>query len=231
MGIENFSFFGPKNLLYYIQSNRYVIKRKVRFDIKEICDFELIFKDENITIYSKSLEFDEDNEHKNEDKENKNEDNENKNKGNKNENEDNIKKNVERNIINHHFEINKKSKPISSFKLINNKSENKIDIEVKENKIVNVNIDTNKKNKINEEYKINKKQKIMINNESEMNIESKKPSISIFICKTKDLPGKFDAEKAKKLGLKPGPLYRDLVNGIEVKLENGNIIKPSIIIF
>ena len=42
-----------------------------------------------------------------------------------------------------------------------------------------------------------------------------------------DLNGKFLPEKAKKLGLSPSPLYRKLVAGETITLENGTVIKPE----
>jgi ribonuclease BN (tRNA processing enzyme) len=50
-----------------------------------------------------------------------------------------------------------------------------------------------------------------------------------YICQTPDLPGKFDANKAKSLGLKPGPCYKDLINGKSVILEDGTVISPELV--
>jgi len=43
----------------------------------------------------------------------------------------------------------------------------------------------------------------------------------------KERPGKFDVEKAMKLGLKPGPLYKKLQMGESVKLPDGTVIRPE----
>lgn len=40
-------------------------------------------------------------------------------------------------------------------------------------------------------------------------------------------PGKLDAEKAAKLGVKPGPLLSNLKGGNPVKLPNGRIVRPG----
>ncbi|MEW6221864.1 MAG: ribonuclease Z [Candidatus Hadarchaeota archaeon] len=40
-------------------------------------------------------------------------------------------------------------------------------------------------------------------------------------------PGKLDAEKAARLGVKPGPLLSNLKGGNPVKLPNGRIVKPE----
>ncbi|KAG5418092.1 hypothetical protein I9W82_004421 [Candida metapsilosis] len=41
------------------------------------------------------------------------------------------------------------------------------------------------------------------------------------------IPGKFDAKKAKELGLKPGPIFKELVAGNSVVNEAGETILPS----
>ncbi|KAI5965447.1 hypothetical protein KGF57_000713 [Candida theae] len=41
------------------------------------------------------------------------------------------------------------------------------------------------------------------------------------------IPGKFDARKAKELGLKPGPIFKELVAGNSVVNEAGDTILPS----
>ncbi len=42
----------------------------------------------------------------------------------------------------------------------------------------------------------------------------------------KDLPGQLLVERAKAFGVPPGPLYRDLKNGIDITLEDGTVV-PS----
>lgn len=42
-----------------------------------------------------------------------------------------------------------------------------------------------------------------------------------------DRPGAFNPEKAKALGITPGPLFGKLQRGEEIALENGKVIKPS----
>ncbi|MEM1547469.1 MAG: ribonuclease Z [Thermoproteota archaeon] len=48
-----------------------------------------------------------------------------------------------------------------------------------------------------------------------------------YCFKEDDRPGKFNAEKAEELGIKPGPLRSMLIRGEPVRLENGRIIKPE----
>jgi len=48
-----------------------------------------------------------------------------------------------------------------------------------------------------------------------------------FVVKEDDLEGAIDVEKAKSLGLSPGPLYRKLKEGLDVTLEDGTIIKSK----
>ena len=48
-----------------------------------------------------------------------------------------------------------------------------------------------------------------------------------FIIRGPSPPGKFDAVVAKSLGVPPGPLCKDLVNGKSVTLDNGTIIRPE----
>jgi len=43
----------------------------------------------------------------------------------------------------------------------------------------------------------------------------------------KDRPGKFDVEKAKKLNIPPGPLFRKLQSGENITLEDGTLIRPE----
>lgn len=52
-------------------------------------------------------------------------------------------------------------------------------------------------------------------------------TISVFLCKLSDVPGKFNPQKAAKLGLPGGPKYRALVNGDSVTTPDGVVIKPS----
>ena len=52
-------------------------------------------------------------------------------------------------------------------------------------------------------------------------------SISVFLCKLADVPGKFDPQKALDLGLPKGPQYRALVNGESVTAPNGTVVHPS----
>lgn len=42
-----------------------------------------------------------------------------------------------------------------------------------------------------------------------------------------DLPGRFNLEKAKMLGIQPGPIYGKLQRGETVTLDDGRIIQPS----
>lgn len=42
--------------------------------------------------------------------------------------------------------------------------------------------------------------------------------------------GKFDAEKAKSLGIGEGPLRSVLIKGLDLKLPNGRVVKPSDVI-
>lgn len=51
-------------------------------------------------------------------------------------------------------------------------------------------------------------------------------SISVFLCKLSDVPGKFNPQKAADLGLPKGPQYRALVSGQSVIAPNGNLIHP-----
>ena len=52
-------------------------------------------------------------------------------------------------------------------------------------------------------------------------------SVSVFLCKLSDVPGKFNPERAAELGLPKGPQYRKLVDGQSVTAPNGKVIKPS----
>ncbi|KAF2301178.1 hypothetical protein GH714_020667 [Hevea brasiliensis] len=49
----------------------------------------------------------------------------------------------------------------------------------------------------------------------------------IYLCELPDIVGKFDPEKAKALGLKPGPKYRELQSGKSVKSDHQNIVVGS----
>ncbi|XP_058006065.1 tRNAse Z TRZ4, mitochondrial isoform X2 [Hevea brasiliensis] len=46
----------------------------------------------------------------------------------------------------------------------------------------------------------------------------------IYLCELPDIVGKFDPEKAKALGLKPGPKYGELQSGKSVKSDHQNIV-------
>ncbi len=62
-------------------------------------------------------------------------------------------------------------------------------------------------------------------------IETAEPDHSVneiaYALNEKQRPGKFHPEKAKNLGLQPGPKYARLQNGESVKLSDGTIIKPE----
>ena len=58
-------------------------------------------------------------------------------------------------------------------------------------------------------------------------ISSPPNSISVFLCKLSDVPGKFNPQKAVELGLPKGPSYRTLVDGESVTAPDGTIIHPS----
>lgn len=47
-----------------------------------------------------------------------------------------------------------------------------------------------------------------------------------FVCKLCDVPGKFDAERAKELGVPPSPLYKKLRNGESVTTSEGRVVHP-----
>ncbi|OIW09107.1 hypothetical protein TanjilG_16334 [Lupinus angustifolius] len=50
----------------------------------------------------------------------------------------------------------------------------------------------------------------------------------VYVCELPEIKGKFDPEKAKALGLKPGPKYRELQLGNSVKSDRQNImVHPS----
>lgn len=46
----------------------------------------------------------------------------------------------------------------------------------------------------------------------------------LYICELPEIRGKFDPEKARALGLRPGPKYRELQEGISVKSDTKNIM-------
>ena len=56
---------------------------------------------------------------------------------------------------------------------------------------------------------------------------SPRNSISVFLCKLADVPGKFNPQRAAELGLPKGPSYRALVNGESVTAPDGTVVHPS----
>lgn len=52
-------------------------------------------------------------------------------------------------------------------------------------------------------------------------------AFEVHLC---DIPGKFLVNKAKDLGLKSGPIFRDLTSGKTVTLPDGRIITPNMVI-
>ncbi|KVI05961.1 hypothetical protein Ccrd_015703 [Cynara cardunculus var. scolymus] len=46
----------------------------------------------------------------------------------------------------------------------------------------------------------------------------------LYICELPEIRGKFDPEKARALGLRPGPKYRELQEGVSVKSDTKNIM-------
>lgn len=48
-----------------------------------------------------------------------------------------------------------------------------------------------------------------------------------YICRTPPILGRLDVEKAKALGVPPGPLYGKLKNGQSVTLRDGRVILPE----
>lgn len=48
-----------------------------------------------------------------------------------------------------------------------------------------------------------------------------------YVCETPTMPGKFDVQRAKALGLKPGPAYGVLKAGKRVTMDDGTVIEPS----
>lgn len=61
-----------------------------------------------------------------------------------------------------------------------------------------------------------------------LNVESIKLTSSVaFSIILPDLPGKFMPQKAKDLGVKPGPLFKQLKENIAVTLPDGRVIQPE----
>ena len=54
-----------------------------------------------------------------------------------------------------------------------------------------------------------------------------KPANLCYICNLPERPGAFSVEKAKKLGLKPGPVVGRIKKGETVVLEDGTTIRPE----
>ena len=48
-----------------------------------------------------------------------------------------------------------------------------------------------------------------------------------YIIQEPDLPGTLNVEKATQAGLKPGPQFGQLKQGLQVVLENGDVVKPE----
>jgi ribonuclease Z len=48
-----------------------------------------------------------------------------------------------------------------------------------------------------------------------------------YVCRFADLPGKFDPNRAKALGLKAGPLFAKIVKGESVRNLKGEIVHPK----
>lgn len=46
----------------------------------------------------------------------------------------------------------------------------------------------------------------------------------VYVCELPEIKGKFDLEKAKALGLRPGPKYRELQLGNSVKSDHQNVM-------
>ncbi|XP_021765309.1 tRNase Z TRZ3, mitochondrial-like [Chenopodium quinoa] len=62
-----------------------------------------------------------------------------------------------------------------------------------------------------------------INNESETSIKPRDLSV-VYICELPEIQGKFDPERAKALGLRAGPKYRELQQGKSVKSDHRDIM-------
>ncbi|KAL6054622.1 TRNase Z endonuclease [Balamuthia mandrillaris] len=52
-------------------------------------------------------------------------------------------------------------------------------------------------------------------------------AVLCYICRSPDLPGKFDAQRAKQLGVPPGPLYGRLTKGETITTPAGTQVQPS----
>jgi ribonuclease BN (tRNA processing enzyme) len=50
------------------------------------------------------------------------------------------------------------------------------------------------------------------------------PTHVCYVCQTKSLPGRFDIQKAKALGVPVGPLYAALKTGADVTLDDGTVV-------
>lgn len=55
------------------------------------------------------------------------------------------------------------------------------------------------------------------------------PESVSYVVRTRTVRGRFDAARAKQLGLKPGPIFSQLSNGIPVTNENGETITPDMV--
>lgn len=62
---------------------------------------------------------------------------------------------------------------------------------------------------------------------SEENVRTFPSEAVCYVCKLQDLPGKFLPEKAKALGVPPGPLYGKLVRGEVVQNRKGEEVHPD----
>ncbi|KAJ8609873.1 hypothetical protein CTAYLR_007495 [Chrysophaeum taylorii] len=51
-----------------------------------------------------------------------------------------------------------------------------------------------------------------------------------YVCRTPSVVGRFDVKKAKELGIPAGPLYGKLKSGASVKLSDGRVIEPSMVV-
>lgn len=57
-------------------------------------------------------------------------------------------------------------------------------------------------------------------------VPSSSNSTAAFVCKLCDVPGKFDAQRARELGVPPSPLFKKLRNGESVVSSNGTVVHP-----
>ncbi|KAA8492119.1 tRNase Z TRZ3, mitochondrial [Porphyridium purpureum] len=55
------------------------------------------------------------------------------------------------------------------------------------------------------------------------------PFVVSYICRACDMPGKFDAEAAQRLGIPPGPTYGRLKRGESVVLASGEVVTPQMV--